>query len=69
MIVAVHITVELLTKRRITAFSCHPVKQIKLQIIGLFAVFTYYIIRLYKLSQTGEIYLSFINFPLDKLVF
>ncbi|YAG12927.1 DUF2752 domain-containing protein [Nostoc sp. DSM 114161] len=68
-IVAVHITVELLTKRRIIAFYCHLLKQRKLQIIGLFIVLTYYIIRLYKLSQTGEMYFSFINSPLGKLIF
>ncbi|MEH2065762.1 MAG: DUF2752 domain-containing protein [Nostoc sp.] len=69
VIVAVHITLELLTKRRITAFYCHPIKQRKLQIIGLFSVFIYYIFRLYNLSQTGEMYFSFINSPLGKLLF
>ncbi|MGF1975057.1 MAG: DUF2752 domain-containing protein [Nostoc sp. CmiSLP01] len=68
-IVTVHITVELLTKRRIIAFYCNLLKQRKLQIIGLFIVLTYYIIRLYKLSQTGEMYFSFINSPLGKLIF
>ncbi|WP_331001135.1 DUF2752 domain-containing protein [Nostoc commune] len=69
VIVAVHIALELLTKRRITSFYCHLVKQRKLQIIGLFAILTYYIIRLYNISQTGEMYLSFINSPLGKLLF
>ncbi|MEA5604248.1 DUF2752 domain-containing protein [Nostoc sp. UHCC 0252] len=69
VIVAVHITLELLTKRQITAFYCHLVKQRKLQILGLFAVFTYYLLRLYNLSQTGEMYFYFINSPLGKLIF
>ncbi|MDZ8239071.1 MAG: DUF2752 domain-containing protein [Nostoc sp. ChiQUE01a] len=68
-IVAVHITLELLTKRRIIAFYCHLLKERKLQIIGLFIVLTYYMLRLYKLSQTGEMYFSFINSPLGKLFF
>ncbi|MEH1944449.1 MAG: hypothetical protein V7L01_30120 [Nostoc sp.] len=41
VIMAVHITLKLLAKRRITAFYSHPVKQRKLQIIGLFAVLNY----------------------------
>lgn len=68
-IVTFHIALELLIKRRITAFYCHLVKQRKLQIIGLFAVLTYYIIRLYNISQGEEMYLSFINSPLGKLLF
>ncbi|BDI16684.1 hypothetical protein ANSO36C_24860 [Nostoc cf. commune SO-36] len=69
VIVAIHIALELLTKRRITAFYSHLVKQRKLQIIGLFSVLTYHIIRLYNMSQTEEMYLSFINSPLGKLLF
>jgi Protein of unknown function (DUF2752) len=69
VIVAVHITLELIIKRQITAFYCHPLKQRKLQILGLFAVLTYYLLRLYNLSQTGEMYFYFINSPLGKLIF
>ncbi|WP_265272187.1 DUF2752 domain-containing protein [Nostoc sp. KVJ3] len=69
VIVTVHITLELLIKRRVTAFYCHVVKQRKLQIIGSFAVFIYYIFRLYKLAQTGEMYFYFMNSPLGKLLF
>ncbi|MEJ6481948.1 DUF2752 domain-containing protein [Nostoc punctiforme UO1] len=50
VIVAVHITLKLVKKRRITAFYCHPVKQRKLQIIGLFILLIYYFLLLYKLS-------------------
>ena len=66
VIVAVHITLKLVD--RISAFYCHPVKQRKLQIIGLFILLIYYFLLLYKLSQTGEMYSYFINSPLGKLL-
>jgi hypothetical protein len=68
VIAVVHITLELVTKRQITAFYWQLLKIRKLQIIGLSAIFTYYFLRLYHISQTGELYFSFIHSPLGKLL-
>jgi hypothetical protein len=68
VIAVVHIMLELLTKRQITAFYWQLLKLRKLQIIGLSAIFTYYFLRLYYISQTGELYFSFIHSPLGKLL-
>lgn len=68
VIAAVHITLELLTRRQIIAFYWQLLKLRKLQIIGLWAILTYHSFRLYHISQTGELYIAFINSPLGELL-
>lgn len=68
IIAAVHITLELLTKRQIIAFYCQLLKLRKLQILGLCAILSYHALRLYHISQTGELYFAFIHSPLGELL-
>lgn len=68
VIAIVHITLELLTKHRITGFYCHLLRLRKLQILGLFTLFIYYSCRLYHISQTGEMYIAFSTSPLGQLL-
>jgi hypothetical protein len=68
VVAIVHITLELLTRHRITAFYCQLLKLKKLQIFGIFAIFIYYLFRMYHLSKTGEIYIAFSSSPLGQLL-
>ncbi len=54
-IAIIHVSLELVTKRRITAFYCQVLGQRKFQLFGLFVFLSYYALRLYGLSQRGEI--------------
>lgn len=67
LIVAIHVTLELLIKHPIKAFYGQFVKIKQFQILGLCTIFIYYLLRLYYLSQTGELYFAFINSPLFKI--
>jgi hypothetical protein len=68
LLATVHIALELLTKHRITVFYCRLLKLRKLQLLGLFVVLSYHVLRLYDSSQTGELYVNFINSPLGQLL-
>lgn len=68
VVAIVHITLEILTRHRITAFYCQLLKLKKIQIFGILAIFIYYFFRLYHLSQTGEIYIAFSSSPLGQLL-
>jgi Protein of unknown function (DUF2752) len=67
-IAIIHVILELVTKRRITAFYCQVLGQKKFQLSGLFLFLTYYAFRLYDLSRTGEMYFAFIHSPLSELL-
>lgn len=68
VIATVHITLELFTKHKITAFYCQFLKLRKLQIFSLLAVLIYHSLRLYHISQTGEMYIAFIQSPLGRFL-
>jgi len=68
LLATIHITLELLTRHRITVFYSRLLKLRKLQVLGLFVVLSYHALRLYDSSQTGELYINFINSPLGQLV-
>lgn len=64
LVTAIHITIELLTKRRITTFYCQILWHKKFHLLAVFTALSYHALRLYHLSQTGELYFSFIHSPL-----
>ncbi|MDH6056395.1 DUF2752 domain-containing protein [Umezakia ovalisporum] len=68
VVAIVHITLELLTRRRVTAFYFCLLRLRKLQILGLFTIFIYYCLRLYYLSQTGEMYTAVSRSPVGQLL-
>lgn len=68
LLAAVHIVLELLTRHRITLFYCRLLKLRKLQVLGLLLVLSYHALRLYDSSQTGDLYVNFINSPLSQLL-
>ncbi|WP_260675996.1 MULTISPECIES: DUF2752 domain-containing protein [Nostocales] len=68
LLATVHIALELLIRHRITVFYCRLLKLRKLQVLGLFVVLSYHALRLYDSSQTGELYVNFINSPLGQLL-
>lgn len=68
LLATVHIALELLTRHRIKVFYCRLLKLRKLQVLGLFVVLSYHALRLHDSSQTGELYVNFINSPLGQLL-
>ena len=68
LLAAVHIVLELITRHRIRVFYCRLLRLRKLQLLGLFVVLGYHALRLYDLSQTGELYVNFVNSPLGQLL-
>lgn len=68
LVAVFHVALELLTRHRITVFYCRLLKFQKLQVVGLFVVFSYHALRLYNSSQTNELYLNFIDSPLGQLL-
>lgn len=69
LIAIVHIASELLTGRRITAFYIQLLRRRALQVNILFIVLSYYALRLYYLSMSGELTLAFLNSPFGHLLF
>lgn len=67
LIAAVHIAIELLTGRRLSAFYGQAIGNRKAQMLSLIMVLSYYVVRIYHLAKTGELYLAFIDSPLGHL--
>ena len=61
LISTIHIVLELLTRQRISVFYCRLLRLRKFQLLGLFFVLGYHALRLYDSSETGELYVHFIN--------
>ncbi|AFY45626.1 hypothetical protein Nos7107_5111 [Nostoc sp. PCC 7107] len=68
VIVIVHVTLELLTKHQITALYGQLLRVRKLQISFLMTVLIYHSFRLYHISQTGELFITFSKSPLGQLL-
>lgn len=68
VIAAVHVTLELIINRPIKAFYWQIITIKKIQILGLCTIFIYYCLRLYHLTQTGELYFAFIHSPFFKII-
>lgn len=68
VIAIVHVTLELLTRHQITALYCQLLRLKKLQVLGLLTVLIYHSLRLYHISQTGEMYIDFTKSPLGQLL-
>ncbi len=66
LIAIIHLSLELLVKRRIHIFSGSLIKLKKLSFPGIYALFIYHALRLYHLCQTGELYFAFIHSPLGR---
>lgn len=69
LIAVIHVAIELLLKRRMTAFYCQIIEIKKLQLIGGSVALLYYALRLYNLFKTGELYISFMHSPLGQFIF
>lgn len=67
-IAVIHITLELKVGYQFTTVFIRGICDRKFQILGLFLFFGYYAIRLYFLSNTGELYLAFIQSPLGQSI-
>ncbi|KAF3888506.1 MULTISPECIES: DUF2752 domain-containing protein [Nostocales] len=67
-IAVIHVAVELLLKRQMTAFYCQLIKIKKIHSITFFIALLYYILRLFHLFKTGELYISFIHSPLGQFL-
>ncbi|MBU7582541.1 MAG: DUF2752 domain-containing protein [Nostoc sp. TH1S01] len=68
VIAIVHVTLELFTRHQITTLYCQLFRVKKLQILFLLAVLIYHSLRLYQISQTGELYIAFSKSPLGQLL-
>ncbi|WP_322746039.1 DUF2752 domain-containing protein [Nostoc sp. LEGE 06077] len=68
VIVIVHVTLELLTKHKITALYCQLLRVRKVQILFLITVLIYHSFRLYHISQTGELSMTFTKSSLGQLL-
>lgn len=66
LVAAIHIGAELLKDRRIPAFYRSLIRNPKLQILAFLLLLGYHATRLYGLSQSGELYTSFIHSPLGQ---
>ncbi len=66
IIATIHITLELLTKHHITAFYTQLLRHKKLQHLSLIILISYYVIRLYDLSKSGELSFGFEQSPLGQ---
>ncbi|MUH01252.1 DUF2752 domain-containing protein [Scytonema sp. UIC 10036] len=68
-IAVIHVAVELLLKRRMTAFYCQVIRIKTFHSIGFSICLFYYILRLFNLFTTGELYISFMHSPLGQFLF
>ena len=68
LITVVHIAIELLAGRRLSAFYGQAISNRKAQMISLIMVLSYYGLRIYHLSKAGELYLAFVASPLGHLL-
>ena len=65
-IIAIHLTLELLTNHKIIAFYVKVIRKRKLQLVSFLLVMSYYALRLYFLSITGELSLAFDHSPIGQ---
>jgi hypothetical protein len=68
VITAAHVALELLTGHRVKAFYEKVLRRRELQLLCLLLAWSYYALRLYYLSNTGELSLAFRHSPLGNLL-
>ena len=69
LVTAIHLLLEVITRRQLLAFYGKLIKNPALGLFGLFSLLLYHVFRLYKLEQTGELALNFHHSPLGRLLF
>lgn len=68
-IATIHLVIELVKKRHLSAFYVKIMADRKIQLLCLFIVLTYHGYRLYDLSKSGELSAAFFRSPLGNLLF
>ena len=68
LIATIHLVLEVTTERGLTAFYTQLIKNKKLQLLALVSLLIYHSIRLYHLSNSGELAINFNHSPLGKLL-
>lgn len=68
LIILIHITIELVIKRKIWAFYLKIMATTKRKQLILLALINYYIIRIIFLANSGELYDNFTQSPLGKMI-
>lgn len=66
-IAVIHIAIELKLGYQLNAVYIRVACDRKIQVVGLVLFLSYYALRLYFLSRTGEVYLTFSQSPLGKI--
>jgi hypothetical protein len=68
VLIVVHVSLELLTQRRVRAFYCQLLTSKKSLLLVLIVVLLYHTFRLYQLWQTQELHFAFVRSPLGQLL-
>jgi hypothetical protein len=68
-IAIVHLSLELLSKRKITALYSQFVLKRKNQLLFILLFLAYYFLRTFNLLKSGELAINFFHSPLGKLIF
>lgn len=69
LIATIHIAIELFTGYKLTASYSQALTNRKTLILSIVTVVSYYLLRLYHLSKTGELYFAFVHSPVGHLFF
>lgn len=68
LIATVHMALEVVTGRQLGACYISIFKRRKIQVLCLVMFFSYYLLRLCYLSETGELYFAFIRSPVGQML-
>ncbi len=69
IVTAIHLMLELRAQRRISTVYTRLILNRSVQTISILLFVAYHAVRLYFLSQTGELYLAMVQSPLGQLLF
>jgi Protein of unknown function (DUF2752) len=68
LVAVLHIGFELITNRRLSGWHLRVIKNRRLQVLGVSTYAGYYLLRLYQLSASGELAMSFTHSPLGRFL-
>ncbi len=68
LVAILHIGFELATNRRLGGWHLRMIGDRRIQVLGLVFYAGYYLLRIYQLSVSGELAISFIHSPLGRLL-
>jgi hypothetical protein len=67
-VAVLHIGFELATHRRLVRWHLRIIRDRRLQVLGVSVYASYYLLRLYQLSASGELAMSFTHSPLGRFL-